>query len=406
MRVFDRGWRKTLQEKYKGKSIYISPYIVRLTLDSHLSRKRRKIEKWFQDTPESVKSDILARLRSENSQQHFGAYYELVVREFFKKLGYSVDMHPTFGNDEPDLLVSGKNLDKPIVIEVATVFDDPEWEKEDQKLNRMLDQLDRIQHYYLLGITVESTPIPEHIDYDSLRNFVIGWFDSYNPDSTESIETTQYDKDGLKLSLNLYPKKPKFRKKKAPIRGTHGLPARFISNKQLRNALRNKARKYNFVKEQGYPYIVAASLYNTFSDNDNVIDQIFGRHALTISRDAEGHVVNKQWGRDSSGICKYNQNTRLSGVITIKSEGATYYPDILEGFIKSYFSNVLRRVLLKIFGKPTTVHHFSLIRNPYASVPLNDDLMKGYPQFKKTDENFTSATYSWVDKESGSPFDC
>lgn len=405
MKVFDKHWRNTLRSKYKDKSKYVSPYIVSLTLDRRFSRERKKIEQWFKDLPESVKSDMLARLRSESSQQHFGAYYELVTRGFFQKLGYSVDMHPSFGNEEPDLLIAGKNFDNPIVIEVATVFDDPEWEKEDQKLREIIDQLGNIKHFFFLGITVESTPIPNNIDYNTLRQFVTQWFDSFDPKVTESIQKTSYSKNGLKLSLDLIPKKPKFSKRKGSIIGAYGLPVRWISNQQLRNALRKKASKYNFVKEQGYPYIVAASLYNTFSDNNNVVDQLLGKHALTISRDAEGHVVNKQWGRDSSGICKYNQNTRLSGVITIKSEGATYYPDILEGFIKSYFGNVLRRVLLKIFGKPTKVHHFSLIRNPYASVLLKDDFMKGYPQFTKTGESTNSLTYSWIDEQSVLFFD-
>lgn len=407
MKVFDRGLKKSLRGKYKSKSKYVTPYIVRLALDSRLSRERKKIERWFQDLPESIKPDIRARLRSEISQQHFGAYYELVTHEFFKKLGYSVEMHPSFGNEEPDLLVSGMNLDKPIVTEVATVFDDPEWEKEDRKLRELLNQLDNIKHLFFLGITVALTPVSDNIDYDSLRQFVTQWFDSFDPKVTEDIQTTSYDRDGLKLSLNLIPKKPKFRKKKGPIIGIHGLPARFISNQQMRNALKKKASKYKFVKEQGYPYIVALSLYSTHSDSNNVIDQLLGKHALTISRDAEGHLVNKQWGRDSSGICRYNQNTRLSGVVTIKSESAIYTSNnrLIQKFVNSRIGQSFQQRFPDIIDKPARVHRFSLIRNPYAAVPLNDDLMNGYPRFKKTGETTNSSTYSWVDEQSNLPFD-
>ena len=397
-----------LQTKYKDSSKYLSPYIVKLALEARFSHEREKIEKWFQDVPESAQQDVLARLRSVSSKQHFGAYYELVTGEFFKKLGYSVEMSPAFGSDNPDLLVTGLNLEKPIVIEVATVFDDPEWEKEDRKLNVILDQLDMIRHYYFLGVTVKDTPIPENIDYDSLRNFVITWFDSFDPKVTEVIKTTQYDKDGLKLSLDLIPKSPRFRKKKGLIRGAHSLPARFISNQQLRNALKKKATKYNFVKEQGLPYIVALSLYDASADNQDVVDQLFGKRSLTISRDAEGHFVNQQQGRDSSGICKPNQNSRLTGVITIKSNWANYSSDNLltQKFISSKLGILFQRQFPDIVTKPTMMHNFSLIQNPFATVQLKDQIMTGYPKFTKTEENTFGITYSWIDEQSDIPFDC
>lgn len=401
MKVFARPWRETLHNKYEGKSKYISSYIAKVALDPRLSGERKKIEKWFRDLPESVKPDILARIRSESSQQHFGAYYELVTGQFFKALGYSVEMHPRFGTEEPDLLISGKNMDKPVVVEVATVFDDPEWEKEDRKLREIVDQLDEVKHYFFLGTTVESTPIPEIIDYDYLRLFVTQWFDSFDPKVTEGVQKTQYDRDGLRLSLDLIPKKPKARKKRGSIIGAYGLPVRWISNKQLRNALRKKAGKYDFVKEQGLPYVVALSLYNTFSDNEDVIDQLFGKNVLTITRNQEGKVVSEQWARDSSGICKYNQNTRLSGVITIKSEGARtlHYHGLLRSLGSFKFGAFLLRKVFRPTRKPMRSHHFSLIHNPHAVVPLGSEIMRGYPQFTKTAENATSTTYSWIDEQ-------
>lgn len=45
-------------------------------------------------------------------------------------------------------------------------------------------------------------------------------------------------------------------------------------------------------------------------------------------------------------------------------------------------------------------HHFGLIHNPHAVVPLGSEIMKGYPQFTKTAENATSTTYSWIDEQS------
>lgn len=405
-RVFDRAFRKRIRDKYGGKeSTYSRPYVASLALDRRLSRERGKIEEWFQATPDRLKSDLLGRLRSTNSKQHFGAYYELVTREFFRMQGYSVEMSPIFGNDRPDLLLTANQVDNPTVVEVATVFDDPEWEEEERKLNMLLDRLNGIHHYFLLGITVETTPLPDGINYDALRNFIVGWFDSHDAATTENSDRIRYEKDGLSLTLSLYPKKSKYRNKKGPINATHGLPARLIDFKQLRRALANKAGKYSFVKENGYPYVVAASLYNTYADNESVVDELLGKNVLTVTHGARGEPFDHIWHRDSSGLCKHNQNTRLSGVVTIRSEVQTFYPDLLDRLVRPNPSASLARAVVRLLGKPTKVHHFSLVRNPYAAAHLEDGFMRGLPQFRKTSEDSTGITYSWVDKDSQVPFE-
>jgi hypothetical protein len=378
-----------------------------LSVESYFSQERKKIEKWFQDLPETVKSDMMARLQSENKQQHFGVYYELVTRDFFKKLGYSVEIHPRFGKEEPDLLISGMGLQKPIVIEVATVFDDPEWQKEDQKLSKLLSNLENIQHFYFLGIVVNSVPIPNNIDYNSLVQFVSDWFDRFDPRITEDIQEEKYVKDGLNLTLTLMPKKKSARKKKSPIIGSFSLPARWIGHQQLRNALKNKIKKYKFVKERRFPYLIAISLFETHSNNNNVVDQILGKNVLTIYRNAKGDVVKQQQHRDSSGICKHNQNTRLSGVITVKPKRIMYESDnwIMRHFITSKMGHLIQQRFPDIFEKYIRDHHFSLIHNPYCAITLNDNFMNGYPQFKKTEESVNSFTYSWVDTQTDLPLE-
>jgi len=81
--------------------------------------------------PEEAKPDILSRLRSTNSRDYFGAYFELVLYQILIDMGFAVYFHPRIAEGKPDLLIKGKNLSKPTFIEVATVFDEPEWEKEE-----------------------------------------------------------------------------------------------------------------------------------------------------------------------------------------------------------------------------------------------------------------------------------
>lgn len=405
MKVFSKDWVRDLKAKYQSESKYLRPFIVGLAIDPRFSLERANIEKWFRASPEDSKLDVLKRLRSPDSQQHFPAYYELVTGQFFKKLGYLVDMYPRIGKSNPDLLIKGKNLDNPIVVEVATVFDDPDWQMEERKLHSIIKELSQIEHYFFLGLTVNSSPIPETVNYDSLKQFTISWFNNFDPNVTEMIQETKCEIDGLKLSLRLIPKKPKFRKRKRPIIGSYGLPARFVGHEQLKNALKKKIGKYPFVKKEGYPYVVALSLYSTFSDNEDIIDVLFGKTQYVMERDKTGKVIAEYSQRGPHGLCKHNRNTRLSGVITVKTMNTNCVETLTNHrlMVRLRLSKLWLWVSVWIpdfMNREGRIHKLSLIRNPHASVPLKDDFFSGYPQFKQTMENGESVTYSWVDEQS------
>jgi hypothetical protein len=387
MKVFEESWVGDLERKYHYASKYTTPFIARLALDPFLSNERTKIEEWFQALPEDVKQDILGRLRSESSHQHFSAHYELVLYEFFKDIGYSVTIHPKLKEGEPDLLVTGKNLDKPIIIEVATVFDDPEWEKEQQKLDRILEQLDKIEHYFFIMVSVESEPIPERVDYERLKQFVTQWLDSFDLKITHEFQETEYQADGLKLKLTVIPRKTLERK---PIVGSYMLPARFIGTIQLRRVLQKKINKYKGVKELGLPFIIALSLADTPLDEEAIIRELFGKMQLTIKRNLNGEVV-KEWGRDFSGLVTPKpgldgkaQNTRLSAVLEVKSK---WLPPKEEN------------------GEEGRKHFLRVIHNPFASTPLDHRIFKDYPQLVRIVEDNKPVSLQWIGQKSEEAFD-
>jgi len=201
MKVFEESWVKALEQRYGTVYRYTTPFVARLALDPLLTRERAKIEEWFEALPEDVKPDILGRLRDKSSRQHFSAYYELVLYQFFKSIGYSVSIHPKLKEGEPDLLLTGKNLDKPIIIEIATVFDDPNWEREEQKFDLILERLDNIEHYFYILVSVESEHIPDRVNYKRLKKFVTDWLDSFDSKITRTTQETKYKADGLTLGL-------------------------------------------------------------------------------------------------------------------------------------------------------------------------------------------------------------
>lgn len=389
MKVFEKNWVKVLEKRYHSASKYTTPFIARLALDPVVESERNKIEEWFKTLPEQVKPDILGRLRKKSSHQHFSAYYELVLYQFFKRIGYSVDIHPKLKEGEPDLLVTGKNLEKPIIIEIATVFDTPDWEKEEQKFDLILEQLDKIEHYFFIMVSVYSERIPERVDYKKLKQFVSGWLDSFDPKVTHTTQETKYKADGLTLGLILLPKKTL---EKTPIVGSHMLPARFISGKQIRSMLKKKINKYKSIKELGMPFIIALSLVDAPVDEGNIIQELFGKEQAIIKWKLGGEAVPTELRIDFSGLLTPKprlggkaQNTRLSAILNIKSK-----------WLEREDEN----------EQASRVHFFRVIHNPWASNPLDHEFFSGYPQYNKISEDQTGMSLGWIDEGAKKPFDC
>lgn len=386
MKVFEESWVKALEQRYRSASKYTTPFIARLALDPVLSLERAKIEDWFQTLPEDAKPDILGRLESISSSQHFGAYYELVIYRFFKSIGYSVTIHPKLPEGEPDLLVTGKNLAKPIIIEVATVFDDPSWQKEEQKFSLILEQLDKIEHYFFVMVSVYSEHIPGRVDYKKLKQFVSGWMDSFDPKITHTTQETRYQADGLNLNLTLLPKKTL---EKAPIVGSYMLPARFIGGKQIRSVLEKKINKYKSAKQLKVPFVIALHLTDRPVGEKGLLRELFGKDKVTIKRNVNGEVISTEWGIDFSGLLTPKaglggkaRNRRLSAVLNIESKWLEREEE----------GEQARRT-----------HYFRLIHNPWAYNPLSHEFLKGYPQYDKISEDQTGISLGWIDEGTDKP---
>ena len=252
MKIFEEKWLKELSQRYDYRNRYTAPFIAKLAFDPILKPERDIIEAWFDKLPEEAKPDILSRLRKTNSRDHFGAYFELILWQLLIDLGFTVCFHPKSAEGNPDLLIEGKNLSKPTFIEVATVFDEARWEKEEQKFKVILEKLNAIEHYYALIISNESEQIPEDVNYDELKYFVQSQLDSLYSEAVSDSREFEYKKDALKLKLTALPNLSK-----SPIVLGHGGQARFVGTDQLRSAIEKKINKYPSVKKLGLGFIIA-----------------------------------------------------------------------------------------------------------------------------------------------------
>jgi len=377
MKVFKEEWLKDLSQQYNYRNRYTAPFIAKLAFDPILSPERDIVEVWFDRLPEEAKPDILSRLRSTNSHYHFGAYFELVLYAYLKDLGFCVSFHPKIAEGEPDLLVSGKNLIKPIVIEVATVFDEPQQEKEEQKFNIILEKLDSIEHYYSVIISNESEQIPDDVNYDKLRYFIESQLSSLYSRAISNPQEFEYKEGGLKLKLTALPNLDK-----SSIIFGYGGQARFIGTDQLRRAIKKKITKYKSVKELGLSFIVALNLANVPAGEAGLLNVLFGDRVVRIKRNRKGEPINVEEGRNFKGLFTPKpglggkaQNTRLSAVLNIVSK----WPE-------------------RNMNEPVKrVHNIRIIHNPGASNPLDIDVFKGLPQFTLLSEDDAGITLGWID---------
>lgn len=377
MKVFEEEWLKDLSRRYNYRNRYTAPFIAKLAFDPILRPERDIIEVWFDRLPEEAKPDISARLRSTNSRDHFGAYFELVLHQILIDMGFAVYFHPKITEGNPDLLIEGKNLSKPTFIEVATVFDEPKWEKEEQKFNIILEKLNAIEHYYSLIISNESERIPADVDYEKLRYSIESQLDSLYSNAMSNPNEFQYKEDELTLHVTAIPNLAR-----SPILLAHGGQARFAGTEQLRSAIEKKINKYKSVKELGLGFIVALNLANVPAGEQGLLNTLFGDQVVRIQRNLRGEPISVKEGRNLKGLFTPKpglggkaRNTRLSAVFNIVSK----WPE-------RDMDEPIRRV-----------HNIRIIHNPWASNPLDVDVFKSLPQFTVLSEDDAGITLGWID---------
>ncbi len=73
---------------------------------------RNTMESWFENYPLQHRTDLRERFRSDDDQNHEGAFFELFLHELLNRLGFSLKVHPEIAGTmaRPDFLVSRDHL--------------------------------------------------------------------------------------------------------------------------------------------------------------------------------------------------------------------------------------------------------------------------------------------------------
>ncbi|MCK4222442.1 MAG: hypothetical protein KAX25_06165 [Dehalococcoidia bacterium] len=381
--VFTEGLVQKLGAKYGSCSKYAQPVVAKLVLDPHLAYERQAIERHFRFLPDRAKLDVGGRLRSENPAQHFGAYYELVLNAHFRAFGYSIDFHATMPEGQPDFLLTREDMDSPIIVEVATVFDNADVRARELRMDSILDALSTVEHHFLLDIQDESPTAADDFDRKALRRFISQWMDTFDPYTMQGYPTTSYHDGSLQLGLTLYPKKAQER---GPIIASWTLGVQAVDIGLVRDAIERKIKKYKSAKEMKLPLVVAIASGGAFRDVDSLMMVMFGNLAVTVTQGPSGEPLAARAHRTNTGLVTPKpglggvaRNTRLSGVIHVRSKWVT--PD---GADAQYAERG---------------HQFTFVQNPFAAVPTHSHFMGSHPRLAVTSRSEDHFTLGWVNRE-------
>jgi len=103
-KLFDEFERTDSTRKpYSGESVF--QFMNRVDR-ADWARVREELEGWYSEYPDSD-NDLRNRFQSQREDQDYGAWWELYIHTFYRRLGYAVDVHPMMPNGtKPDLLVT------------------------------------------------------------------------------------------------------------------------------------------------------------------------------------------------------------------------------------------------------------------------------------------------------------
>lgn len=307
------------------------------------SRVRRLIEDWLTHYPDHDRDALIARLRSTIDDQHRGAFFELFVHELLLVRGHRIlEIEPKLSHTpkSPDFLVQAKEGHRLYVECVLATGRSKEEVAAQARLNQALTALDRISSpRHFLDLTVHGLPTAP-ISIKVMTKALRVWIADLPDDDTATDATSfRHQEHGVTISLRAFPRRH-------PERARRALGARFFPPRQVtvdddvRGALQKKASRYGALDQ---PYVVAVNALAVFAREDAAIDALLGSPCMVVEQTADGFTHRES--RNPDGIWCGPAGARRKGLSAVLST---------EGVDPWNFA----------------VRHGRLIRNPWATMPL------------------------------------
>jgi hypothetical protein len=286
-------------------------------------RVRRLIEDWVNAYCPDDQTEMVARLHTKSDIDFTAAYWELLLYQGLKALGFEVTCHPEVAGTtkRPDFLVEGDKCS--FYLEAKVLGEDSADRKRDQARNDIYHELNARVHSDDFFVRV-------HFDKESARPIPIqrladttqAWLDGLNP--VEIRKQTRaagpfgatplvWEDEPSGWSVAIVPVLKSSGGGGGRIVGLMGGDASWIDDRTpVRKALDKKAHRYG--NELDRPFVVALGVLRAFADDTDVMEALFGNEVYLFDpTTGAGKLVRR---RDGLWIGPDGpRTTRLSAVL-------------------------------------------------------------------------------------------
>lgn len=311
--LFDSAERSNLDAAAQAEAIF--PYLNR-TARKPMDIVREKLESWFVDFPADGQTELRARFRSKNDEDHLSAFFELYCHALLIAQGYRAEVHPTScsakADTRPDFLVF--KSDEPIFYFEATSAHESKKEIAVKSRRAQLhDAVNRIDlPGYFIGMAIRSEGAAS-LRSEPVRKFLVTQAREKRCGKYSAAVTRhEFRAGGWRIEFSLHPLAKSEPKPERPI-GLVSSPATFTQcETSILKTLKKKSGKYG---DLPLPYVIAVNCTDHLSDQEDIYESLFGKQVHTLYRDSDVAVPT---GWDGNGFWlgpNGYQNSRVSAVL-------------------------------------------------------------------------------------------
>ncbi len=345
-----------LRSKYTAEAEVMLPDILQLERNPELADELPYLDELIRLAPTSAQRGWLSRLLSEESSQHIGAWFEIMLFGWLRSIG-PVEVEPSIEGDHPDFVVALNG--RKIAVEARAVLIGEEERKQNAIEAEVINALQAVRRPFALE--VQELQLRQRLhDISSLQQSVVSWLDGNHSDQFcyEVPDVIRIELSVIYSSDNLN-----------HIGIIRSSDAQWVNSEPLKRPLREKAGQHKSLRRAGYPYVIALYLEPWQFSAEEIVEAWLGRETVVV--DVESRQVVDQ-RLDLTGIHFSGAELRhrsVSGTLVFRSTAT---------------QSALRRSLKS-----------SYIENPYASHPLPVNLFPCSSRFVVKEKTSRSYRMAW-----------